>query len=51
MKDEIWKFKPDDTSVTKEMFKSSWMSIWKGKIMRDYKSEDLPSNWDSKPVK
>eukprot|EP00096_Caligus_rogercresseyi_P004219 TRINITY_DN183_c0_g4_i1.p1 TRINITY_DN183_c0_g4~~TRINITY_DN183_c0_g4_i1.p1 ORF type:complete len:523 (-),score=193.74 TRINITY_DN183_c0_g4_i1:173-1741(-) len=51
MKDEIWKFKPDDTSVTKENVQKFVDEYLEGKIMRDYKSEDLPSNWDSKPVK
>ncbi|CAB4062342.1 PDIA1 [Lepeophtheirus salmonis] len=51
MKDEIWKFKPDDTTVAKDNIQKFIDEYLEGKILRDYKTEDLPSDWNAKHVK
>jgi len=45
------RFKPDDTSVTEENVRSFVSKYVAGEIGRDYFTEPLPKDWDSKPAK
>jgi protein disulfide-isomerase A1 len=49
--DEMTKYKPESTGVDTETIKAFAQSFLDGKLKPHLMSEDVPSDWDAKPVK